>query len=81
MVESRRNPVSRFIPMPGTQVPLSAKAIASIPKLEDPSHTRLQIIGGRPPDLINPPAGCRFSPNEVIESRYSPPQRPSKWRR
>ena len=28
----------------------------------DPSHTRLQAIAGRPPDLINPPPGCRFAP-------------------
>jgi ABC-type antimicrobial peptide transport system ATPase subunit len=30
--------------------------------LENASHTKLEIIGGRPPDLINPPPGCKFSP-------------------
>jgi peptide/nickel transport system ATP-binding protein len=44
------------------RMPYTEALLKSIPKLEDPSHTRLQIIGGRPPDLINPPAGCRFSP-------------------
>ena len=34
----------------------------SIPKLADTSHTRLLAIGGRPPDLVNPPKGCRFAP-------------------
>jgi peptide/nickel transport system ATP-binding protein len=44
------------------RMPYTEALLKSIPKLEDPSHTRLQIIGGRPPDLINPPSGCRFSP-------------------
>src|SRR5947208_11243233 len=34
----------------------------SIPKLAMPSHSRLQIIGGRPPDLVTPPSGCKFAP-------------------
>ena len=34
----------------------------SIPKIEDPSHTRLLTIPGRPPDLVHPPKGCRFAP-------------------
>jgi oligopeptide/dipeptide ABC transporter ATP-binding protein len=36
--------------------------LRSIPKLDDPSHTRLMTIPGRPPDLVNPPKGCRFAP-------------------
>ncbi len=44
------------------RMPYTEALLKSIPKLEDPSHTRLQIIGGRPPDLINPPSGCRFAP-------------------
>jgi len=44
------------------RMPYTEALLNSIPKLEDPSHTRLQIIGGRPPDLINPPTGCNFSP-------------------
>ena len=42
--------------------PYTEALLKSIPKLADPSHTRLQIIGGRPPDLVNPPSGCRFAP-------------------
>jgi peptide/nickel transport system ATP-binding protein len=44
------------------RMPYTEALLKSIPKLENPSHTRLQIIGGRPPDLINPPPGCRFAP-------------------
>jgi peptide/nickel transport system ATP-binding protein len=44
------------------RMPYTEALLKSIPKLEHPSHTRLQIIGGRPPDLINPPQGCRFAP-------------------
>jgi peptide/nickel transport system ATP-binding protein len=44
------------------RMPYTEALLKSIPKLEQPSHTRLQIIGGRPPDLIHPPAGCRFAP-------------------
>jgi peptide/nickel transport system ATP-binding protein len=44
------------------KMPYTEALVKSIPKLENPSHTKLQIIGGRPPDLINPPTGCRFSP-------------------
>ena len=34
----------------------------SIPSSRTRSHTRLMAIGGRPPDLVNPPKGCSFSP-------------------
>jgi len=34
----------------------------SIPSLADKPHTRLSAVPGRPPDLTNPPEGCRFSP-------------------
>ncbi|MGH9085979.1 MAG: ABC transporter ATP-binding protein [Acidimicrobiales bacterium] len=44
------------------RMPYTEALLKSIPKLEAPSHTRLQIIGGRPPDLVNPPPGCRFAP-------------------
>ena len=44
------------------RMPYTEALLNSIPKLEDQSHTRLRIIGGRPPDLINPPKGCNFSP-------------------
>ncbi|HVM41215.1 MAG TPA: ABC transporter ATP-binding protein [Acidimicrobiia bacterium] len=42
--------------------PYTEALLASIPRLEHRSHTRLQAIPGRPPDLVHPPAGCRFAP-------------------
>jgi oligopeptide/dipeptide ABC transporter ATP-binding protein len=44
------------------KMPYTEALLQSIPRLEQPSHTRLSAIAGRPPDLINPPTGCRFSP-------------------
>lgn len=42
--------------------PYTKALFESIPKVEAPSHTRLQIIEGRPPDLAALPAGCAFAP-------------------
>ncbi|GIU83442.1 MAG: ABC transporter ATP-binding protein [Acidimicrobiales bacterium] len=44
------------------RMPYTEALLRSIPKLSYPSHTRLEVIPGRPPDLINPPKGCRFAP-------------------
>ena len=44
------------------RMPYTKSLMRSIPKLEDPSHTRLLTIPGRPPDLVRPPKGCRFAP-------------------
>ena len=44
------------------RMPYTEALMASIPKLEDPSHSRLATIPGRPPDLVNPPVGCKFAP-------------------
>ncbi|MGH9111917.1 MAG: ABC transporter ATP-binding protein [Acidimicrobiales bacterium] len=43
------------------RMPYTAALVESIPRLENPSHTRLNVIAGRPPDLIDPPTGCRFA--------------------
>ncbi len=42
--------------------PYTESLLRSIPKINQPKHTRLAAISGRPPDLINPPSGCAFSP-------------------
>jgi peptide/nickel transport system ATP-binding protein len=44
------------------RMPYTKSLMRSIPKIEDPSHTRLMAIPGRPPDLVNPPPGCPFAP-------------------
>ena len=43
-------------------MPYTKSLMRSIPKLDEPSHTRLATIPGRPPDLVNPPEGCNFAP-------------------
>jgi len=44
------------------RMPYTEALMRSIPKLEQPSHTRLAAIPGRPPDLVSPPPGCKFAP-------------------
>ena len=45
----------------GVKMPYTEALLRSIPRLDTPSHTRLDAIPGRPPNLINPPAGCNFA--------------------
>ncbi|MDY7106554.1 MAG: ABC transporter ATP-binding protein [Actinomycetota bacterium] len=42
--------------------PYTEALMTSIPRLANPPHTRLRAIAGRPPDLVDPPVGCRFAP-------------------
>jgi peptide/nickel transport system ATP-binding protein len=42
--------------------PYAEALLHSIPRLKSASHTRLDAISGRPPDMVRPPAGCRFAP-------------------
>jgi peptide/nickel transport system ATP-binding protein len=42
--------------------PYTEALLSSIPRIENPSHTRLSAIAGRPPDMVAPPPGCRFAP-------------------
>jgi peptide/nickel transport system ATP-binding protein len=44
-----------------TRHPYTKALFNSIPKLEQASHTKLAAIAGRPPDLVNPPVGCKFA--------------------
>jgi peptide/nickel transport system ATP-binding protein len=44
------------------RMPYTEALIRSAPNLPDPPHTRLRAIAGRPPDMVDPPVGCRFSP-------------------
>ncbi len=43
-------------------MPYTEALLESIPRISNPSHSRLTAIEGRPPDLLHPPAGCPFSP-------------------
>jgi peptide/nickel transport system ATP-binding protein len=44
------------------RMPYTEALFRSIPKLEYPSHTKLATIPGRPPNMIDPPRGCKFAP-------------------
>ena len=44
------------------KMPYTEALVQSIPKIDYASHTKLNVIPGRPPDLVNPPVGCNFSP-------------------
>lgn len=43
-------------------MPYTRALMDAVPRLGDPPHTRLQTIGGYPPDPRNLPPGCRFAP-------------------
>jgi oligopeptide/dipeptide ABC transporter ATP-binding protein len=44
------------------KMPYTEALIESIPAIDAAPHTRLRTIPGRPPDLVDPPAGCPFAP-------------------
>jgi peptide/nickel transport system ATP-binding protein len=44
------------------RMPYTEALLRSIPRIGDPSHTRLAVLAGRPPNLVDLPAGCRFAP-------------------
>ncbi|WP_308282677.1 dipeptide/oligopeptide/nickel ABC transporter permease/ATP-binding protein [Pseudonocardia nigra] len=45
-----------------TRMPYTEALLQAIPDPADPSHTRLRVVEGRPPDLADLPTGCRFHP-------------------
>ena len=52
--------------------------LQSVPKIDSPGHIRLPVIPGQPPNLVSPPAGCRFAPRCAYRSEQCdleiPPQ-------
>ncbi len=44
------------------RMPYTEALVKSIPRVRNASHTRMLAITGRPPDLAQPPVGCRFAP-------------------
>jgi len=45
--------------------PYTEALFSAIPRVDQPKHTRLTPIAGAPPDPVEPPPGCRFSPRCV----------------
>jgi peptide/nickel transport system ATP-binding protein len=52
------------------RMPYTEALLRSIPRIEHPSHARLEAIPGRPPQLVSPPSGCNFAPR----CRYAQPR-------
>ncbi len=46
----------------GHVMPYTEALLASVPRVDHPSGTRYEAVGGRPPNLVDPPKGCRFAP-------------------
>jgi peptide/nickel transport system ATP-binding protein len=42
--------------------PYAAGLLRSVPRLDRPRGLKLETIDGLPPNLLDPPAGCRFAP-------------------
>ena len=42
--------------------PYTDALLRTIPRVDQPSHTRLEPIPGRPPELIDPPVQCAYAP-------------------
>lgn len=79
----------RIVEQASTQVlfsqmamPYTEALLAAIPTAQHPSHTKLNTIGGRPPNMVNPPTGCRFAPRckyaQPICTESEPPLREGK---
>ena len=49
--------------------PYTEALLRTIPRIDQPSHTRLEPIAGRPPELIDPAEECAFAPR----CRYAQP--------
>ncbi|MEY9874509.1 peptide/nickel transport system ATP-binding protein [Streptacidiphilus sp. MAP12-33] len=45
----------------GMRHPYTQSLLASVPRLDQDPATRLPTIPGMPPDLVDPPSGCRFA--------------------
>jgi len=61
----------------GMRHPYTQGLLASIPRLAQDSAQRLYTVPGLPPDLSNPPAGCRFAARCAMatdECRENEPQ-------
>ncbi|WP_254522523.1 ABC transporter ATP-binding protein [Natrinema caseinilyticum] len=69
-----RAPVEALFYEPGH--PYTVGLLASIPRLGD-ERERLTTVPGTPPDLVDPPTGCRFHPRcpyaESVCARRDPP--------
>jgi peptide/nickel transport system ATP-binding protein len=59
------------------RMPYTEALFQSVPKLEAPSHSRLRVIPGRPPDLASLGQGCPFAPRCAYVQDRCRSERPS----
>ncbi|HET8991240.1 MAG TPA: ABC transporter ATP-binding protein [Acidimicrobiales bacterium] len=58
------------------RMPYTRALLESSPKVSNPAHTRLAAIPGRPPNLMDLPAGCAFAPRCAYASDRCHRERP-----
>jgi peptide/nickel transport system ATP-binding protein len=58
------------------RMPYTRALLEGSPKVSNPSHTRLQAIPGRPPNLLDLPQGCAFAPRCSFATDICHTQRP-----
>jgi peptide/nickel transport system ATP-binding protein len=58
------------------KMPYTEALLQSIPRMDQPAHSRLASIPGRPPDLVNPPKGCAFAPRCAYAQEQCENERP-----
>ena len=63
------------------RMPYTEALLRSIPRLENPSHTRLEVIGGRPPDLDRPAAGLPVRAPLPLRAGPLPRRSSRRWSR
>ena len=60
----------------GPRMPYTEALLRSLPRLSDPTHTRLSAIPGRPPDLARRGTGCSFAPRCIYRSERCEAEEP-----
>lgn len=58
------------------RMPYTRALLESSPKVTNPSHTKLAVIPGRPPNLLKLGAGCSFAPRCAYATEQCRTQRP-----
>ena len=59
------------------RMPYTEALLRSLPRLTDPTHTRLSAIPGRPPDLARRSGGCAFGPRCLYRTDHCDAEQPA----
>ena len=59
------------------RMPYTEALLRSLPRLSDPTHTRLSAIPGRPPDLARRSGGCAFGPRCLYRTERCDAEQPA----